>query len=642
MLTLGHQSLMKRSRIKILLVCSVVLTIVSIIIIHRAIINSRKRTDLVFHTYDVIGKATGLLTLLTDCETASRGYLITQDSAFLVPLLHAEASLSDDIASIHDLVKDNKSQLERFDKTIQPLIQSKLVHLNKVLNVKNSVSLDSAFKLVKAGAGRITMDSIRYEFDFFTAEEKRLLDERLSFVNQTNSNQVVILYSSSLVIILVSLLSLFKIQKEQCVNDRLLSELNNTNQQLEDKVKDRTKALNEKNALAESLNEKLIQTLADVQSFYDALQVKYYKTEDALIDIRNLYDNALCGYHSLGPDGTFLRMNNTELNWLGYSREEVIGKKKIIDVISLDDIDAFNDSYPKFREKGFIRNMRHNYMRKDGSIFPVVINATATYDDHGNYVMSRATVIDISEIKEMEERLIAANKNLLNLNEEKNSLISVVAHDLKSPLSGILGLLNIIKYDNTNLTTGQLEYLVLMERSCQSMQGMIHNILDFNRIEQGLNAIYLEEINIIEFTEALLKPLKEQATTKNISLDFERSNDAISLKTDKSAFTRILDNLVSNALKFSNSDTRIVVRITDHKKSIKIEVDDQGPGIKEEEMSRLFAKYQKLSARPTAGESSSGLGLSIVKELVQALNGNVSVFSVENKGSNFVVELPVT
>jgi PAS domain S-box-containing protein len=632
---------MKKDKIKILLICSVILTVLSVLIIHKAIINSRKHTDWVFHTYNVISKSTELLVLLTDCETATRGYLITQDSAFLFPLINAEAKLTHNISAIHDLVSDNKSQVQRFDFIIKPLIATKISFLKEVLTTNNEMGRDSAFVFIKAGAGKATMDSIRHQFKLFTEEERTLLDKRLSYVNEINSKQVVIVYSSSLVIVLVSLLALLKIIQKQRLNANLLSKLSTANQSLEHKVEARTAELHEKNTLAEGLNRKLAETLGDVQSFYDALQIKYTTTEHALNDIRDLYDNALCGYHSLSHDGTVLRMNNTELGWIGYTREEVIGKMKISEIITPEDVSMFNDSYPKFREKGFIRNMRHNYLRKDGTIFPVVINATANYDDAGSFVMSRATVIDISEIKEMEERLIAANKDLSELNEEKNSLISVVAHDLKSPLSGILGLLNIIKYSNSNLTNDQLEYLVLMEKSCQSMQRMIHNILDVNRIEKGLHTIYLETVDIITFTEGILKPLKEQAVAKNISLTFEKNCDQLNLRIDTSAINRILDNLVSNALKFSFSNTSVVVRILDQKKTFRIEVEDQGPGIKQEDMTRLFGKYQKLSARPTAGESSSGLGLNIVKQLVNVLNGNISVHSIEAKGSNFIIDLPV-
>jgi PAS domain S-box-containing protein len=629
---------MKGDRIKLLLILSILLTIITAVIVHVTLLSSRDRVNWVYHTYNVINKSTELLSLLTQEETSTRGYLITQDSSYLTDFNQAATSIAANIQAISKLVSDNPIQTRHFNDQVIPLINSRLVLLREALEMNNREGQDSAFHFVGIGLGKVTMEKLQYELELFNDHEKKLLSQRLGAVDQTTNHQIVIQYFGATIIVAISALALGRIVQKRKVNNELLRQLKMSNLELDKRVKERTLELEEKNRLTQNLNSKLSESLEEVQAFYDALQIKFGKTEDALNDIRDLYDNALCGYHSLSPDGVFIRINNTELAWLGYTREEILGKKKVSELLVPDELEKFHRDYKTFVEKGLIRNQRHHFIRKDGTTFPIVINATAIYDDAGKYVMSRAAVIDITEIKQIEEKLITANNNLLQLNEEKNSLMSIVAHDLKSPLSGIIGLLSIIKYTDKNLNEEQKEYLRHMEQSCISMQSMIVNLLDVERIEKGLSAMIPEPLDIIVLCENILKPLKQQAARKDISLVFEKPEENLILATDKNSFGRILENLLSNALKFSNAGSRVCLRITNHSSVVKIDVIDEGPGIREEDMPRLFGKYQKLSARPTGGESSSGLGLSIVRELVRALDGEISVESAEGKGATFTLK----
>lgn len=121
--------------------------------------------------------------------------------------------------------------------------------------------------------------------------------------------------------------------------------------------------------------------------------------------IEDLYNHAPCGYHSLDKDGLIVQINNTELKWLGYAREEVIGKKSFIDIIAPESRQVFRDSYPEFKVRGFIQDLEYEMVRKDGTSFPVSLSATAVYDSAGQYVMSRSTLFDISARKQAEKRL---------------------------------------------------------------------------------------------------------------------------------------------------------------------------------------------------------------------------------------------
>jgi PAS domain S-box-containing protein len=119
-------------------------------------------------------------------------------------------------------------------------------------------------------------------------------------------------------------------------------------------------------------------------------------------EINDLYNNAPCGYHSLSHDGTFLSINDTELKWLGYDLDELIGKKKLIDILTPESLKIFTSSFPTFKQNGNMNNLELSLFRKDGSILPVLVTGKATYDQKGNYVNSRSTITDNTERKLIE------------------------------------------------------------------------------------------------------------------------------------------------------------------------------------------------------------------------------------------------
>jgi PAS domain S-box-containing protein len=133
------------------------------------------------------------------------------------------------------------------------------------------------------------------------------------------------------------------------------------------------------------------------------------QAEDALVRhtalVHDLYNNAPCGYHSLDQDGTFVQINDTELAWLGYSQEEVLGRLKFSDLLSADSLRTFEKNFAGFKERGWVRDLEFELRRKDGSLFPVLLNATVVRDEAGNYLMSRSTLFDITERRRAEAAL---------------------------------------------------------------------------------------------------------------------------------------------------------------------------------------------------------------------------------------------
>ena len=247
-----------------------------------------------------------------------------------------------------------------------------------------------------------------------------------------------------------------------------------------------------------------------------------------------------------------------------------------------------------------------------------------------------------NEINRQKEQIESINKTLVELNEEKNDLISIVAHDLKSPLNQISGMLEIIKLTSKEESREQLEYTSKIEQATHRLKKMVSKILDVSAIEAKTLNITLEKIKPDVLLEEIISRFTEMAARKDIRLIKEIDTTVPFIMSDVSYVSEVLENLLSNAVKYSPLGKSITLKLSQQGSFIRIQFIDQGQGISENDMKNLFGKYRKLSARPTAGEDSTGLGLSIVKKYVQALNGRVWCESVEGKGSNFIVELPIT
>ena len=149
--------------------------------------------------------------------------------------------------------------------------------------------------------------------------------------------------------------------------------------------------------------------------------------------VRDLYDNAPCGYHSLDPEGRFVQVNNTELAWLGYTREEMLGGMHFADLLTPASQEIFRKNFPEFKERGWVRDLEFEVVRKDGTILPVLLNATAITDDAGHYVMSRSTMVDITERRRAQEVQEAERRRFFDMLEKIPAYVALIGPDCTIP-----------------------------------------------------------------------------------------------------------------------------------------------------------------------------------------------------------------
>jgi signal transduction histidine kinase len=252
----------------------------------------------------------------------------------------------------------------------------------------------------------------------------------------------------------------------------------------------------------------------------------------------------------------------------------------------------------------------------------------------------KARLINQMKLMNFHTNLNHKIKHLETLNKEKNEILGIAAHDLKNPIFSIQLLGKTIR-DDMSLTKEELfEFSSDIVSSCDRIIEIIKQLLNLNSIESGKIIINIVQQSILESINHLIELYKYKAERKNIQIFLENYSDGIAL-TDMTSLSNIFDNFLSNAIKYSPFDKSVLVKIYDEDNFLKIDISDEGPGIPENELDKLFKRFAKISNKPTAGENSTGLGLSIAKKFSELIKAEIKFSNnVNRNGSTFSVILP--
>lgn len=247
--------------------------------------------------------------------------------------------------------------------------------------------------------------------------------------------------------------------------------------------------------------------------------------------------------------------------------------------------------------------------------------------------------IQANEINQKNSQLTFQNQQLIILNEEVQGLIGIVSHDLKAPINRIDSLLNFVGLENENLSTNQSNYLRIAVQEVNNSKELIKNILD-SEDQSAEYKVETELLPIFNYLSEFMQNYGIQCQNKAIKIITTIEKNNLLLPINKNYLARVVDNLLTNAIKFSNFGTNIYFSAQELPLHVLIIIKDEGPGMTSEDLKNIYKKYHKLSAKSTGGESSSGLGLYIVKQLIDKINGTIEVESTENKGTKFSIKIP--
>ncbi|TAE22241.1 MAG: sensor histidine kinase [Candidatus Kapaibacterium sp.] len=257
------------------------------------------------------------------------------------------------------------------------------------------------------------------------------------------------------------------------------------------------------------------------------------------------------------------------------------------------------------------------------------------------------------ELQQTNQQLQERNHDLAEAHKLKNTFLGIVSHDLRNPLTQIMMSTEMIDHQVQKYIGDGFQATIIptitqrILQSAEFMNQLIQDLLDVNKLESGGVSLYIKPISLKQIIEIFTR-FETLAAKKQITLLLEPASDTIAhwkLLADERALRQVMDNLLSNAIKFSPLGAKIAVKISastslQTESNIRIEICDEGPGLSEEDKAKAFEKFTRLSAKPTAGESSTGLGLAICKELIRQMNGEIGVNSTLGNGATFYIVLP--
>jgi PAS domain S-box-containing protein len=279
--------------------------------------------------------------------------------------------------------------------------------------------------------------------------------------------------------------------------------------------------------------------------------------------------------------------------------------------------------------------------KKDGSEFMLSLSTSIVKNDQGEPVALIGVASDITERKKSEEEIKSKNELLQELNAEKDKFFSIIAHDLKGPLSSFVDATQmIIEGQKTMHIEEIVELAEIMKTEASSIYNLLENLLEWSRLKRGVMVYNPVDFLLREKVSSGIDLLREPARLKGIKIEIDIPSD-YEILGDINMFDTIIRNLVSNALKFTNSGGNILIMVRGKINGFyEIEVRDSGIGIPPELQKKLFRLSEKTNRTGTAGEPSSGLGLLLCKEFIDKHGGWIMVESNPGKGSSFIFTLP--
>ena len=359
-------------------------------------------------------------------------------------------------------------------------------------------------------------------------------------------------------------------------------------------------------------------------------------------EVQDLYDNSPIGHQSLDANGNILRINETHLNWLGYARDEMLGRP-ISDFLTPDGISRFQALFPQFITTGAVHDLEFDLLCKDGRTLPVLINAVAIYDEQGNYVMSRSSVFDNTNQKAADEAQRLANQELERALRMKDEFLATMSHELRTPLTGINGLSEALQLGVYGpLNERQNKALSLVQSSGEHLLELINDILDVSKMEAGKLDLQMVTCSLDEICQSSLHLTKGLASKKSQQVQYAIAPADIQLRGDARRLKQMLVNLLSNAIKFTPEYGALGLEVTAPagENIVMISVWDQGIGIAADDLPKLFRPFVQLDSSLSRQHSGTGLGLALVRRLVDRHGGSISVTSAPGQGSRFTIILP--
>lgn len=401
-----------------------------------------------------------------------------------------------------------------------------------------------------------------------------------------------------------------------------------------ERLREQTAAMNRELVLSAVRQHELLEVTEKLNAELQAEIAERRRAEEALsaseLRYRRLFESAKDGILLLDADkGTVYDVNPCLVEMLGYSREEMVGKK-LWEISPIKDAETAKDAFKEIIIKGQARHENLPVETRDGRIVEVEV-VSSVYRVNQTRVI-QCNLRDITDKK--------------NLERARADFLSMLTHDLKSPLTAILGYSDLLLCSQGELGAEKAEMVKVIQRSSEKIMRMVEDLLSFSRLETRKVQLDLMPENIHQLLEKVATDFMPAAEQKGIKLETDFSGVPLA-RVDLKYIERSVGNLLQNAINFTPAGGRVVLKAESghrdggrrHGPYLAISVIDTGPGITEEDKGRIFDIYFTSSRK--SGKKGTGLGLTIVKAVAEAHGGRVTVESESGKGSTFHIYLPI-
>ncbi|WP_159518112.1 PAS domain-containing sensor histidine kinase [Sunxiuqinia indica] len=353
---------------------------------------------------------------------------------------------------------------------------------------------------------------------------------------------------------------------------------------------------------------------------------------------QTLINQSLDGIYIEDERGNILECNTQGHRMFGYTKEEML-KLSLRDLVSSEFRDLIPDLIPDEMATEDVYLEREN-VKKDGTVFPTEINTKfITLDGERRLI---AYVKDNTEKKKIEEALKKSEAKLRDLNIAKDKILSIIAHDLKNQFNAILGYCDLIQEDGEQLERRTLlQYAAEVNLTANETYSLLENLLDWAMMQKEMASFNPVHIQLSKLVNQVIDTLSGTAHIKKIKLTGQVGEE-LAVYADQNMLRTVIRNLTANAIKFTPRNGRIELCALPEKdnQSIVIEIKDNGIGITQEKLDRLFSMQSHESTFGTDNEKGSGLGLIVCKEFIERHDGKIWAKSEKGEGSSFFVELP--
>ena len=347
-------------------------------------------------------------------------------------------------------------------------------------------------------------------------------------------------------------------------------------------------------------------------------------------DLTDFFENATVGLHFVGPDGTILRVNKAELDLLGYTAEEYVGRSIVdfhVDRAAIDDILRRLTNGERLQD--YSARMRC----KDGQILDVLISSSALFRN-GEFIHTRCFTRDVTEQRRTEQALLEADRR-------KDEFLATLAHELRNPLAPISNSLELMKRadgDSIMMT----EAHSVAERQVAHMVRLIDDLLDLSRITRNKLELRQERTDLVSAVKDAVETCRPIAESEGLELKLEVPDRPIYIDADPVRIAQVVGNLVTNACKFNRPGGSVSVAVSRNDTDATIVVSDTGIGIPAEMLDRVFEMFTQVDRSAERTKGGLGIGLSLSKRLVEMHSGAIEVRSRgDGVGTDFIVRLPV-